>query len=124
VISIDAKKKELLGEYKNGGSDYGPQGQPIEVNTHDFEDKKTGQGRPLRDSTTSAPTSAMFSLGIDPRYRQFAVNAVRLWLEQIGRKLYPGMKRLHDHRRRRGLQWFTPAALEVGAPTTRRRKPA
>ncbi len=43
VISIDAKKKELLGEFKNGGSDYGPQGQPIEVNTHDFEDKELGK---------------------------------------------------------------------------------
>ena len=40
MISIDAKKKELLGEFKNGGSDYSPQGRPIEVNTHDFEDKE------------------------------------------------------------------------------------
>src|SRR5208337_4236359 len=37
VISVDTKKKELIGEFKNGGSDYGPQGKPIEVNTHDFE---------------------------------------------------------------------------------------
>src|SRR5580700_5861840 len=43
VISIDAKKKELLGEFKNGGSDYSPQGRPIEVNTHDFEDKELGK---------------------------------------------------------------------------------
>src|SRR5208283_4033279 len=43
VISIDAKKKELLGEFKNGGSDYGPQGEPIEVNAHDFEDKELGK---------------------------------------------------------------------------------
>ena len=45
MISIDAKKKELLGEFKNGGSDYSPQGWPIEVNTHDFEDKELGVSR-------------------------------------------------------------------------------
>jgi hypothetical protein len=43
VISIDAKKMELLGELKNGGSDYSPQGRPIEVNTHGFEDKELGE---------------------------------------------------------------------------------
>ena len=48
VISIDAKKKELLGEFKNGGSDYGPEGKPIEVNTHDFENKELGKVVPLR----------------------------------------------------------------------------
>ena len=58
VISIDAKKKELVGEFKNGGSDYGPQGQPIEVNAHDFENKELGKVTPY-GSTTSAPTSAM-----------------------------------------------------------------
>ena len=47
-MSIDANKKELLGEFKNGGSDYSPQGRPIEVNTHDFEDKELGKVVPLR----------------------------------------------------------------------------
>src|SRR5277367_723856 len=45
---INAKKKELLGEFKNGGSDYGPQGRPIEVNTPRFRRQGTRQGRPLR----------------------------------------------------------------------------
>jgi len=63
VISIDAKKKELLGEYKNGGSDYGPQGQPIEVNTHDFEIRNWARSSPT-GSTTSAPTR-LCQLGID-----------------------------------------------------------
>ena len=52
VISIDAEKKELLGEFKNGGSDYGPQGEPIEVNAHDFRRQGVGQGRPFTGSTT------------------------------------------------------------------------
>ena len=43
MISVDTKKKELVGEFKNGGSDYGPQGQPIEVNSHDFENKELGK---------------------------------------------------------------------------------
>jgi Rhodopirellula transposase DDE domain len=55
VISVDTKKKELVGEFKNGGSDYGPQGQPIEVNSHDFENKELGKVVPTA-STTSAPT--------------------------------------------------------------------
>jgi hypothetical protein len=93
VISIDAKKKELLGEYKNGGSDYGPQGQPIEVNTHDFEDKKLGKVVPYGIYDMGANLGYV-SLGIDHDTGQFAVNAVRLWLEQIGWKLYPRMKRL------------------------------
>ena len=93
TISIDAKKKELLGEFKNGGSDYGPQGQPIEVNTHDFEDKELGKVVPYGVYDIGANLGYV-SLGIDHDTGQFAVNAVRLWLEQIGRGLYPGMKRL------------------------------
>ena len=62
MISIDAKKKELLGEFKNGGgSDYGPRGRPIEVNTHDFEDKELGKVVPY-GSTTSMPTTATSAL--------------------------------------------------------------
>jgi len=43
VISVDTKKKELIGEYKNAGSDYRPQGAPIDVNVHDFVDKELGK---------------------------------------------------------------------------------
>ena len=93
AISIDAKKKELLGGIQNGGSDYGPQGQPIEVNTHDFEDKKLGKIVPYGVYDIGA-NFGYVSLGIDQDTGQFVVNAVRLWLEQIGWKLYPGMKRL------------------------------
>ena len=92
-ISIDAKKKELLGEDKNGGSDYGPRGQPIEVNTHDFENKKLGKVVPYGIYDIGANLGYV-SLEIEHDTGQFAVNAVRLWLEQIGRKLYPVMKRL------------------------------
>jgi hypothetical protein len=46
--AVDTKKKELIGEFKNPGSDYGPKGKPIEVDAHDFENKERGQGGALR----------------------------------------------------------------------------
>jgi hypothetical protein len=46
VISVDTKKKELVGNFKNGGSDYRPQGQPARVNVHDFADKELGKAVP------------------------------------------------------------------------------
>ena len=61
VMSIDAKKKELLGVFKNGGSDYSPQGRPIEVNTHDFKDKEWARSSPM-GSTTLARTTATSAL--------------------------------------------------------------
>jgi hypothetical protein len=93
VISIDAKKKELLGEFKNGGSDYGPQGQPIEVNTHDFEDKELGKVVPYGIYDIGANLGYV-SLGIDHDTGQFAVNSVRCWLDRMGRDRYPKMTRL------------------------------
>ena len=93
VISIDAKKKELLGVFKNGGSDYSPQGRPIEVNTHDFEDKELGKVVPYGVYDIGA-NDGYVSLGIDHDTGQFAVNSVRLWLDRIGRQRYHAMKRL------------------------------
>ena len=93
VISIDAKKKELLGVFKNGGSDYSPQGRPIEVNTHDFEDKELGKVVPYGVYDIGA-NDGYVSLEIDHDTGQFAVNSVRLWLDRIGRQRYHAMKRL------------------------------
>src|SRR5271155_4282001 len=93
VISIDAKKKELLGEFKNGGSDYSPQGRPIEVNTHDFEDKELGKVVPYGVYDIGA-NDGYVSLGIDHDPGQFAVNSVRLWLDRIGQARYLGMSHL------------------------------
>ena len=89
VISIDAKKKELLGVFKNGDNDYSPQGRPIEVNTHDFEDKELGKVVPYGVYDIGA-NDGYVSLGIDHDSGQFAVNSVRLWLDRIGRQRYHG----------------------------------
>ena len=83
----------MLGEFKNGGSDYSPQGRPIEVNTHDFEDKELGKVVPYGVYDIGA-NDGYVSLGIDHDTGQFAVNSVRLWLDRIGRARYLGMSRL------------------------------
>ncbi len=93
AISIDAKRKELVGEFKNGGSDYGPRGQPIEVNCHDFENKELGKVTPHGIYDIGANLGYV-SLGIDHDTGEFAVNGVRLWLDRMGRDRYPAMRRL------------------------------
>jgi len=90
VISVDTKKKELVGEFKNCGSDYGPEGQPTKVNSHDFEDKELGKVVPYGVYDIGANLGYV-SLGIDHDTGQFAVNGVRLWLDRMGRDRYPTM---------------------------------
>ncbi len=82
VISVDTKK-ELIGEFKNAGSDYGPKGESIEVDAHDFEDKNLGKVVPCGIYDIGA-NSGYVSLGVDADTAQFAVNAVRLWLDKTG----------------------------------------
>jgi len=93
VISVDTKKKELIGAFKNGGSDSGPEGKPIEVNVHDFENKELGKVVPYGVYDVSANLGYV-SLGIDHDTGQFAVNGIRLWLDRMGRERYPAMTSL------------------------------
>jgi hypothetical protein len=88
VVSVDTKKKELIGEFKNPGSDYGPKGKPIEVDAHDFENKDLGKVVPYGIYDVGA-NCGYVSLGIDHDTAQFAVNATRLWLDKVGRERYP-----------------------------------
>ena len=88
VISVDTKKKELIGEFKNGGSDYGPKGAPIEVDAHDFQNKTLGKVVPYGVYDVGA-NKGYVSLGVDHDTAQFAVNATRLWLDRMGRQRYP-----------------------------------
>lgn len=93
VISIDTKKKELIGPYKNGGSDYRPEGCPDKVNEHDFADKELGKAIPYGVYDIAANTGCV-SVGIDNDTAQFSVNSIRRWLELMGRERYPGMNKL------------------------------
>jgi len=93
VISIDTKKKELIGPYKNGGSDYRPEGCPDKVNDHDFVDKELGKAVPYGVYDIAANTGCV-SVGIDNDTAQFAVNSVRRWMDVMGRERYPDMNQL------------------------------
>jgi pterin-4a-carbinolamine dehydratase len=93
VISVDTKKKELVGNYKNAGSDYRPQGQPARVNVHDFPDKELGKAVPYGVYDVAA-NEAFVSVGITADTAEFAVAAIRTWLERMGRQRYPGMSEL------------------------------
>lgn len=93
VISIDTKKKELIGTFKNGGSDYRPEGCPDEVNVHDFIDKKLGKAIPYGVYDIADNTGCV-SVGISNDTAQFAVNSIRCWLDTMGRERYPDMNEL------------------------------
>jgi pterin-4a-carbinolamine dehydratase len=93
VISVDTKKKELVGNYKNAGSDYRPQGQPARVNVHDFPDKELGKAVPYGVYDVAA-NEAFVSVGVTADTAEFAVAAIRTWLERMGRQRYPKMGEL------------------------------
>ena len=93
VISVDTKKKELIGPYKNAGSDYRPKGCPDEVAVHDFVDKELGKAIPYGVYDIGANAGCV-SVGIDHDTAQFAVNAIRRWHATMGRERYPESDRL------------------------------
>jgi hypothetical protein len=93
VISVDTKKKELIGEYKNGGTDYRPKGDPRRVKVHDFEDKTLGKVAPYGVYDVTAD-EAWVSVGITADTAQFAVQSIRTWLHRMGRARYPEAREL------------------------------
>jgi len=93
VISVDTKKKELIGNFKNAGSDYGPKGRAIEVDAHDFENKELGKVVPYGVYDVGA-NAGYVSLGVDHDTAQFAVNATRLWLDKVASERYPAAPRV------------------------------
>jgi Rhodopirellula transposase DDE domain len=93
VISIDTKKKELIGPYKNNGSDYRSEGRPDQVKVHDFVDAELGKVVPYGVYDIAANAGCV-SVGIDNDTAQFSVNSIRRWLDVMGRERYPGADRL------------------------------
>ena len=93
VISVDTKKKELVGNYRNVGSDWRPKGCPQRVNVHDFADKELGKVAPYGVYDIAA-NAGWVSLGITHDTATFAVASIRTWLEKIGRARYPNMREL------------------------------
>jgi transposase len=88
VISIDTKKKELVGDFKNGGRELRPKGSPIPVRTHDFLDKQLGKAIPY-GVYDIAEDSGFVNVGIDSDTAQFSVASIRAWWQQLGQERYP-----------------------------------
>lgn len=88
VISVDAKKKELVGDFKNAGQEWQPKGRPEEVRSHDFEDKKLGKAIPYGVYDVGH-NQGWVSVGIDHDTAQFAVQSIESWWNQMGRQTYP-----------------------------------
>jgi len=88
VISVDTKKKEKVGDFKNGGQEWHPQGHPEKVRVHDFIDKALGKVAPygVYDLTKN---NGWVSVGIDHDTASFAVAAIRQWWRKMGRAAYP-----------------------------------
>ena len=93
VISVDTKKKELVGNFKNNGREWRPQGSPEEVRVHDFLIKELGRAVPYGIYDLTANTGWV-SVGMNHDTSAFAVNAIRRWWCEIGRILYPDARYL------------------------------
>jgi len=93
VISVDTKKKELVGQYKNGGTQWRPSGNPERVKTHDFPDKDLGKAIPYGVYDIAAD-SGWVSVGADHDTAAFAVATIRRWWQAIGADRYPHADKL------------------------------
>jgi len=93
VISVDTKKKELVGEYSNGGKEYHPIGEPTRTKTHDFIDKDLGRAVPY-GVYDLANDEGWVSVGDTADTSAFAVEAIRRWWHQMGRQRFPQATRL------------------------------
>jgi hypothetical protein len=93
VISVDAKKKELVGPFKNGGRTWRPKGKPKEVNTKDFPSLAEGKALPYGIYDTGR-NRAVVNVGVTHDTAEFAVESIRRWWKLDGRKTYPAARRL------------------------------
>jgi DDE family transposase len=93
VLSVDAKKKELVGQFHNGGREYQPAKSPVKVNVHDFPDKELGKAIPYGIYDVAANTGWV-SVGADHDTSAFAVETLRRWWNTVGRHRYPDTNRL------------------------------
>jgi transposase len=93
VVSVDTKKKELVGDFRNGGREWRPYGEPDEVRVHDFQDPALGKAIPygVYDVTNN---QGWVSVGIDHDTAKFAAEAIRRWWRKMGVKRFPDAKKL------------------------------
>ena len=93
VISVDTKKKELVGDFKNAGQEWQKKKTPIKVRVHDFVDPVLGKAAPYGVYDLAA-NQGWVSVGIDHDTAEFAVESIRRWWRQMGKPIYPKAKRL------------------------------
>jgi transposase len=126
VVSVDTKKKELVGDFKNGGREYQPAKTPERVNVHDFADKRLGKAIPYGIYDVSANTGWV-SVGTDHDTSAFAVATLRSWWQTIGTARYPTAEKLlvcadgggsNGYRVRAWKIELARFAAEIGIPIT------
>jgi len=126
VVSVDTKKKELVGEFKNAGREWRPGGDPVQVGTHDFPDKELGKAIPYGIYDVAANTGWV-NVGTDHDTAAFAVESIRRWWHGAGRAAYPGARRLlitadaggsNGYRTRAWKAELAALALETGLEVT------
>lgn len=93
VLSVDAKKKELVGDFKNGGHEWRPKGEPEEVRVYDFPLKELGRVTPY-GIYDQGHNTGWVNVGIDHDTAAFAVESIRRWWNSVGKQQYPSAKRL------------------------------
>jgi hypothetical protein len=93
VISVDTKKKELVGDFKNAGREWQPMGEPVPVRVHDFIDTDLGKAIPYGIYDLGR-NEGWVNVGIDHDTPEFAVASISRWWSQMGRKVYPNASEL------------------------------
>jgi transposase len=93
VISVDTKKKELVGPFAQAGKEWHPQGEPVEVSTYDFLDQADGKAIPY-GVYDLADNSAWVSVGVDHDTSVFAVATIEKWWQHMGKEKYPNARRI------------------------------
>jgi transposase len=126
VISVDTKKKENIGEFKNGGREWRPKGEPSRVRSHDFPDEQLGKAIPY-GIYDLAMDAGWVSVGTDHDTAAFAVESIRRWWNAAGRPAYPGARRLlitadaggsNSYRTRAWKAELAALALQTGLAVT------
>jgi hypothetical protein len=93
VISVDTKKKELIGSYKNNGKTWEPKGSPVKVNVHDFPDKEKGKAVPY-GIYDQGQNEGWVNVGVSKDTAKFAKESIYRWWQKLGKKRYSQAKRL------------------------------
>ena len=121
VISVDTKKKELVGDFKNGGREWQPKGRPEQVRVHDFVDPELGKVAPYGVYDVAA-NQGWVSVGIDHDTAEFAVESIRRWWKRNGPSALSAGAPPADYSGRRRQQWLAGFACGKSAIAEARRR--